>query len=176
MYVYSVLCHSYKLLYCGVDRLGWRSFISSIIFLLPSTWPQLRLLLSTTTTTNTTSTTQLILILFLFFLSLVFDLPWLEDLISGSIHHIASHGQPNWLLVRIIPPGGQISEQSTLTWTFLCRINVNDPSLISLVNKLQDVFSTVGVCGSASPSFIVALSLFLFTLPPPPPASWPHTD
>jgi dynamin 1-like protein len=24
-------------------------------------------------------------------------------------------------------------------------INVNDPSLISLVNKLQDVFSTVGV-------------------------------
>ncbi|KAL2842422.1 vacuolar ATP synthase catalytic subunit A [Aspergillus pseudoustus] len=29
--------------------------------------------------------------------------------------------------------------------TMLERINVNDPSLISLVNKLQDVFSTVGV-------------------------------
>lgn len=27
----------------------------------------------------------------------------------------------------------------------LRSINVNDPSLISLVNKLQDVFSTVGV-------------------------------
>jgi hypothetical protein len=27
----------------------------------------------------------------------------------------------------------------------LFRINVNDPSLIALVNKLQDVFTTVGV-------------------------------
>ena len=27
----------------------------------------------------------------------------------------------------------------------LCRINVNDPTLITLVNKLQDVFTTVGV-------------------------------
>lgn len=26
-----------------------------------------------------------------------------------------------------------------------CRINVNDPGLITLVNKLQDVFTTVGV-------------------------------
>jgi dynamin 1-like protein len=26
-------------------------------------------------------------------------------------------------------------------------INVNDPGLITLVNKLQDVFTTVGVCG-----------------------------
>ena len=26
------------------------------------------------------------------------------------------------------------------------RINVNDPGLITLVNKLQDVFTTVGVC------------------------------
>ncbi|KAL4782813.1 vacuolar ATP synthase catalytic subunit A [Aspergillus varians] len=43
---------------------------------------------------------------------------------------VASHGKPNnWLLVRDPPPS----------------INVNDPSLISLVNKLQDVFSTVGV-------------------------------
>jgi hypothetical protein len=25
-------------------------------------------------------------------------------------------------------------------------ISVNDPGLITLVNKLQDVFSTVGVC------------------------------
>ena len=31
-------------------------------------------------------------------------------------------------------------------------INVNDPSLISLVNKLQDVFSTVGVSARASPN------------------------
>lgn len=29
--------------------------------------------------------------------------------------------------------------------TILSRINVNDPSLIALVNKLQDVFTTVGV-------------------------------
>lgn len=28
------------------------------------------------------------------------------------------------------------------------RINVNDPQLISLVNKLQDVFATVGVCNA----------------------------
>jgi hypothetical protein len=27
-----------------------------------------------------------------------------------------------------------------------CRVNVNDPTLIALVNKLQDVFTTVGVC------------------------------
>jgi hypothetical protein len=27
------------------------------------------------------------------------------------------------------------------------RINVNDPGLITLVNKLQDVFTTVGVSG-----------------------------
>ena len=26
------------------------------------------------------------------------------------------------------------------------RVNVNDPTLIALVNKLQDVFTTVGVC------------------------------
>lgn len=35
----------------------------------------------------------------------------------------------------------------------LCRVNVNDPGLITLVNKLQDVFTTVGVCqetGNAS--------------------------
>ncbi len=30
-----------------------------------------------------------------------------------------------------------------LTWRF--SINVNDPTLIALVNKLQDVFTTVGV-------------------------------
>lgn len=35
------------------------------------------------------------------------------------------------------------------------RINVNDPSLISLVNKLQDVFATVGV--SFGPSGAVLL-------------------
>ena len=44
---------------------------------------------------------------------------------------------------------------SVPTFSWLCvganaisfenRINVNDPSLISLVNKLQDVFTTVGV-------------------------------
>lgn len=28
----------------------------------------------------------------------------------------------------------------------MLRINVNDPGLITLVNKLQDVFTTVGVC------------------------------
>lgn len=28
----------------------------------------------------------------------------------------------------------------------LRRVNVNDPGLITLVNKLQDVFTTVGVC------------------------------
>jgi hypothetical protein len=32
-----------------------------------------------------------------------------------------------------------------LTSCVVCRINVNDPTLISLVNKLQDVFTTVGV-------------------------------
>lgn len=32
------------------------------------------------------------------------------------------------------------------------RINVNDPSLISLVNKLQDVFSTVGVSATNPPA------------------------
>lgn len=35
----------------------------------------------------------------------------------------------------------------------LRRVNVNDPGLITLVNKLQDVFTTVGVCqdtGNAS--------------------------
>lgn len=30
------------------------------------------------------------------------------------------------------------------------RINVNDPGLITLVNKLQDVFTTVGVCSAAA--------------------------
>lgn len=28
----------------------------------------------------------------------------------------------------------------------LRRVSVNDPGLITLVNKLQDVFTTVGVC------------------------------
>ena len=31
--------------------------------------------------------------------------------------------------------------------TLNSSINVNDPGLISLVNKLQDVFTTVGVSG-----------------------------
>lgn len=31
----------------------------------------------------------------------------------------------------------------------LRRVNVNDPGLITLVNKLQDVFTTVGVCQEA---------------------------
>ncbi|KAF7568548.1 hypothetical protein PtrM4_131610 [Pyrenophora tritici-repentis] len=31
-------------------------------------------------------------------------------------------------------------------------INVNDPTLITLVNKLQDVFTTVGVCHSLPPT------------------------
>jgi hypothetical protein len=30
------------------------------------------------------------------------------------------------------------------------RINVNDPGLITLVNKLQDVFTTVGVRGATA--------------------------
>ena len=37
-----------------------------------------------------------------------------------------------------------------VAWALLIvrRINVNDPGLITLVNKLQDVFTTVGVCVS----------------------------
>ena len=32
--------------------------------------------------------------------------------------------------------------------SWICSINVNDPGLITLVNKLQDVFTTVGVCST----------------------------
>lgn len=41
----------------------------------------------------------------------------------------------------------------------LRRINVNDPGLITLVNKLQDVFTTVGVCQEAekAPSYTSTL-------------------
>ena len=57
---------------------------------------------------------------------------------------LASHGFV-WLLVRI--PDPPVAYCWTGTWTNPPRysINVNDPSLISLVNKLQDVFATVGV-------------------------------
>lgn len=43
----------------------------------------------------------------------------------------------------------------------LCSINVNDPTLIALVNKLQDVFTTVGVCG---PGTIVSRTSLTFHL------------
>lgn len=36
----------------------------------------------------------------------------------------------------------------------LRSINVNDPGLITLVNKLQDVFTTVGVCNGAQNHWI----------------------
>jgi hypothetical protein len=37
-------------------------------------------------------------------------------------------------------------------------INVNDPGLIQVVNKLQDVFATVGVCWNRSAhAFLVAV-------------------
>lgn len=42
----------------------------------------------------------------------------------------------------------------------LRRVSVNDPGLITLVNKLQDVFTTVGVCqetGNASAFTFVLL-------------------
>ena len=39
------------------------------------------------------------------------------------------------------------------------RINVNDPTLIALVNKLQDVFTTVGVS-------LGAAALWPFDIPP----------
>ncbi|KAJ6007428.1 Vacuolar protein sorting-associated protein 1 [Penicillium herquei] len=59
--------------------------------------------------------------------------------------HIAYHGKPDHrLLVRL--PRLPLSPLLRCGLANLVRsINVNDPSLISLVNKLQDVFSTVGV-------------------------------
>lgn len=49
------------------------------------------------------------------------------------------------------PPGGHSLVPPNQCLPGACtdcrhRINVNDPQLISLVNKLQDVFATVGVC------------------------------
>ena len=41
------------------------------------------------------------------------------------------------------------------------RINVNDPTLIALVNKLQDVFSTVGVCLMPPPASVQGQSTLL---------------
>jgi hypothetical protein len=54
------------------------------------------------------------------------------------------------------PPGGYSSVPLPNVCTDMSadhghRINVNDPQLISLVNKLQDVFATVGVRPSHAP-------------------------
>jgi hypothetical protein len=43
---------------------------------------------------------------------------------------------------------GKMGEVLTVV---LDRINVNDPGLITLVNKLQDVFTTVGVSSKRHP-------------------------
>lgn len=38
-----------------------------------------------------------------------------------------------------------LEEERSIVLILEYRINVNDPGLITLVNKLQDVFTTVGV-------------------------------
>lgn len=46
------------------------------------------------------------------------------------------------------PPAGHsyvLPGKTEYNFTDNVRVNVNDPQLISLVNKLQDVFATVGV-------------------------------
>lgn len=55
------------------------------------------------------------------------------------------HGDTRVQLILVCPSPLLFAKFSSTT-DHANRINVNDPSLIQLVNKLQDVFSTVGVC------------------------------
>lgn len=66
------------------------------------------------------------------------------DLCSGIFDLIfcGSYGHANWQpLVRLQGLISRFNRTDSLR-----RVNVNDPGLITLVNKLQDVFTTVGVC------------------------------
>ncbi|CAG8249824.1 unnamed protein product [Penicillium olsonii] len=51
----------------------------------------------------------------------------------------------SWQALRQATRAHPLSLADAVWLISVCSINVNDPSLISLVNKLQDVFSTVGV-------------------------------
>lgn len=72
---------------------------------------------------------------------------------NSSVRSLSLHSCQPWQArrqPRAHPPVPRGQAPKTLADLLVCSINVNDPGLISLVNKLQDVFSTVGVSVSST--------------------------